>query len=131
MRVQSASCEPWAWACADPSPVLYFHRVAACRPRRFTTMLNPRQILTFAPWRMSALGHKQTYALQDVMSALPSKPDMCSATAHVCLGPKADMRTATRSPRRRAQDNRCHTLWIDVEGQERERRIAWISPLMY
>jgi hypothetical protein len=41
------------------------------------------------------------------------------------------MRTATRSPRRRARDNRCHTHWIDVEGQERERGIAWISPLMY
>src|SRR5262245_48336586 len=25
-----------------------------------------------------------------VMSALPPKPDMCSATAHVCFGPEAD-----------------------------------------
>ena len=29
---------------------------------------------------MSALGQKQTYAAQKVMSALPPKADMCSAT---------------------------------------------------
>jgi hypothetical protein len=57
---------------------------------------------------MSALGQKQTYALQSdvrftpnsdresdfpqtVMSALPPKADMCSALAHVCFGPKADI----------------------------------------
>jgi len=38
---------------------------------------------------MSALGQKQTCAPQTVMSALPPKADMCSATAHVCFGPKA------------------------------------------
>jgi len=32
-----------------------FHRVAACRPlRRFTTMLNPMQILVSAPWQDGA-----------------------------------------------------------------------------
>ena len=58
---------------------------------------------------MSALGHKRTYAVQNVMSALPPiatakadmrqmvmsalppKADMCSAIAHVCFGPIADM----------------------------------------
>ena len=58
---------------------------------------------------MSALGHKRTYAPQQAMSALPPtatknaampkmvvsalhlKADMCSALAHVCFGPKADM----------------------------------------
>ena len=30
---------------------------------------------------MSALGHKQTFAVQNVMSALPPKADMCSATS--------------------------------------------------
>jgi hypothetical protein len=40
---------------------------------------------------MSALGQKQTYATQQVMSALPPKADMCSALAHVRFGPKADM----------------------------------------
>jgi hypothetical protein len=33
---------------------------------------------------MSALGHKQTYALQKAMSALPT-----SATRHVCFTPKS------------------------------------------
>jgi hypothetical protein len=28
---------------------------------------------------------------QSVMSALPSKADMCSAQAHVCFGPEADV----------------------------------------
>jgi hypothetical protein len=57
---------------------------------------------------MSALGQKQTYAVQQsmsalppiatakadmpqmVMSALPPKADVCGATAHVCFGLKAD-----------------------------------------
>jgi len=41
---------------------------------------------------MSALGQKQTRALQHLMSALPLKADMCSALDHVRFGPKADMR---------------------------------------
>jgi len=55
---------------------------------------------------VSALGHKQTYAVQNgmsalppiatliaffSMSALPPKADMCGATAYVCFGPIADM----------------------------------------
>jgi hypothetical protein len=40
---------------------------------------------------MSALGHKQTFAVQNVMSALPPIADMCSALAHVCFVPEADM----------------------------------------
>ena len=35
---------------------------------------------------MSALGHKRTFAVQNVMSALHPKADMCSAQAHVCIG---------------------------------------------
>jgi hypothetical protein len=38
-----------------------------------------------------ALGQKQTYAVQNVMSALPPIADMCSALAYVCFGPIADM----------------------------------------
>ena len=41
---------------------------------------------------MSAVGQKQTYAVQKVMSALPLKADMCSALAHIRFGPKADIR---------------------------------------
>jgi hypothetical protein len=32
---------------------------------------------------MSALGQKQTFAVQNVMSALPPKADICSALTHV------------------------------------------------
>jgi hypothetical protein len=56
---------------------------------------------------MSALGHKQTFAVQNRMSAftpdndresgfphkviaLPPKADMCSALTHVRFGPKAE-----------------------------------------
>ena len=59
-------------------------------------------------FRMSDLGQKQTGAAQGdvrftpdsdresghpqtVMSALPPKADMCSAKAHVCFGPIADI----------------------------------------
>src|SRR4030095_16635430 len=36
---------------------------------------------------MSALGQKATCARQNVMSALPSKADMCGARGHFCFGP--------------------------------------------
>ena len=66
---------------------------------------------------MSALGHKRTFALQQVMSALPPiatakadfpqtvmsalplKADMCGARAHVCFGPKADIDNLSRLAR--------------------------------
>ena len=40
---------------------------------------------------MSALGQKQTFAPQKVMSALPPKADMCSALGDVRFVPKADI----------------------------------------
>ena len=40
---------------------------------------------------MSALGQKQTFAVQKVMSALPPKADMCGALAHVRFVPIADI----------------------------------------
>ena len=40
---------------------------------------------------MSALGHKRTFAVQKVMSALPPKADMCSAQADVRFVPEADI----------------------------------------
>jgi len=33
---------------------------------------------------MSALGHKTTFAAQNVMSALSAEADMCVALAYVC-----------------------------------------------
>ena len=41
--------------------------------------------------QMSALGQKQTFAVQQFMSALPSKADICSANRNVRFGPKADI----------------------------------------
>ena len=40
---------------------------------------------------MSALGQKQTCAVQNGMSALPPKADMCSALGHVRFVPIADI----------------------------------------
>jgi hypothetical protein len=40
---------------------------------------------------MSALGHKQTFAVQNGMSALPPIADICSAQAHVRFVPTADI----------------------------------------
>ena len=40
---------------------------------------------------MSALGQKQTFAVQNVMSALPSIADICSATRDVRFVPIADI----------------------------------------
>ena len=40
---------------------------------------------------MSALGQKQTFAVQYVMSALHPKADMCGALAHVRYVPIADI----------------------------------------
>jgi hypothetical protein len=42
--------------------------------------------------KMSALGHKQTFAMQKGMSALPPKADMSVATGDVCYGPIANIR---------------------------------------
>ena len=42
---------------------------------------------------MSALGHKQTFAVQIGMSALHPKADMCGATKDVRYVPIADIRT--------------------------------------
>src|SRR5262245_9462900 len=40
---------------------------------------------------LSALGHKQTFAAQNAMSALRPRADMCDAARDVRFGPKADI----------------------------------------
>ena len=40
---------------------------------------------------MSALGQKQTFAVQNVMSALTPKADVCGATRYVRFVPIADI----------------------------------------
>ena len=42
---------------------------------------------------MSALDHSRTFAVQNMMSALHPKADMCAATRDVCYGPIADVLT--------------------------------------
>jgi hypothetical protein len=58
---------------------------------------------------MSALGQKQTFAVQNVMSALPPKADMCIALAYVCFGPIriSEAHRIVLSPVDVAQDNQC------------------------
>jgi len=95
---------------------------------------------------MSALGQKPTCAPQKVMSALPPKADMCSATANVCFGPKADIappdgypriyfnptsreqqcrpRTRLRSPRHNFTAHRCPALSADGGGLIFDRTTA-------
>src|SRR5262249_61970379 len=55
-------------------------------PTRMSS-LGRYQILRVRKQRMSALGQKQTFAVQKGMSALPPKADMCGATRDVRFGP--------------------------------------------
>jgi hypothetical protein len=68
---------------------------------------------------MSALGHKRTYAVQTVMSALPPKADMCSALAHVCFVPIADIHVSSVRPLK-------HFLNVTVRttGRQLRSRVA-------
>ena len=50
---------------------------------------------------MSALGQKRTFAVQNGMSALPPKADICSALADVRFVPIADMTRRIRLLRQR------------------------------
>ena len=51
-------------------------------------MIAMSALLPIVEWlAMSALGHKRTYAVQNGMSALPPKADMCSAQADVRFVP--------------------------------------------
>jgi len=85
---------------------------------------------------MSALGHKQTYAVQqsmsalppiatakaDFMSASPPKADVRGATAYVCYGPKSrhahlfdHLVRARLQCRRHAQAERLGSREVDVQ----------------
>jgi hypothetical protein len=46
---------------------------------------------------MSGLGQKQTFAVQNRMSALPPKAGMCGAKRDVRFGPAADIRLTSTS----------------------------------
>ena len=48
---------------------------------------------------MSAMGHKRTFAVQNGMSALPPKADMCTATRDVRFVPIADIPVMAKIPK--------------------------------
>ena len=52
---------------------------------------------------MSALGHKQTCAVHQPMSALALKADICGTLAHVGFGPIADTVPFIRSLHQRGR----------------------------
>jgi len=54
---------------------------------------------------MSALGHKQTCAMQKAMSALPPIATSNATYGNVRYGPKADIAPFIRSSRRRAAED--------------------------
>ena len=56
---------------------------------------------------MSALGQKQTCAVQNGMSALHPKADMCGALVNVRFVPIADINNKTGSPPYTASDFHC------------------------
>src|SRR5262245_5564161 len=57
--------------------------------------------------RCLLLGQKPTFRDARAMSALPSKADMCSAPAHVCFGPEADI-SKEQKDRREAVSPKIH-----------------------
>ena len=63
---------------------------------------------------MSALGQKRTFAAQSGMSALTPKADMCSALAHVCFGPKADITAIARHGIKEAAMVRPLMAWFEI-----------------
>ena len=92
-----------ALQCLTP---LRFYRFAGpphCLPRGSGQWLNLARRKGVATRRSSrriaALGHKWTFAPQKIMSALPSKADMCSATRYVRFVPIADIQEFGLSPK--------------------------------
>ena len=83
--------------------------------------------------------HQFGYSRQLVMSALPSKADVCGAIAHVRFGPKADMATLfdhllrdRKDARRNGQAERLRGLEIDNEfilGRRLHREFGWLFAL--
>ena len=66
---------------------------------------------------MSALGLKQTCAVQKGMSALPPKADMCSAHDDVCFVPIADIDELIRTNRKTAWRRSLHGTIAYSSGQ--------------
>jgi len=91
-----------------------------------------------AQMSMSALGHKQTFAVRSRMSALPPRADMCSAVPDVRFGPIADIAgfhsitSSARKQRGRHGDAEClGGLEIDhqlILGRSLDRKVSRLHP---
>jgi hypothetical protein len=98
-RMRSGCCARAASgrAAAAPPRSVMNCRLCMCPLRtRREQGLKPSTLRSGGEWQsgpMSALGQKRTSAPQQVMSALPSKADMCGATRDVRFGPIADIST--------------------------------------
>ena len=73
---------------------------------------------------MSALGQKQTLAVQKGMSALPPIADMGSAKRHVRLVPEADIDSVVETSRERRSN--CGNWYV----QSRISTLGWYSLMM-
>ena len=62
--------------------------------------------MTLPARKMSALGHKQTFAVHQPTSALPPRADMCGAARNVRQGPIADIECVSERPCLRCQSSR-------------------------
>src|SRR5262249_19276872 len=74
----------------------YFDEFAPvhCPPEAYDKALYTPELGDWKQHLMSALGQKQTHAVQQGMSALPPKADICSAQAHVRFTPESDIKRA-------------------------------------
>ena len=70
--------------------------------------------------RMSALGQKQTFAVQNAMSALPPKADMCGAKSNVRFVPIADMHRSKHVSIRSTSFSAVGKVRLDRLGQKGE-----------
>ena len=72
---------------------------------------------------MSALGQKQTYAVQKVMSALHPIADMCGATSDVRFVPIADIAALVKKGRSAAY-SMIHRQWKERPTELRGRAFS-------
>ena len=81
---------------------------------------------------MSALGHKRTFAVQNGMSAVTPKADMCSARAHVRFVPIADILKFeirfSRAPPIVFPQRRSRALSCQRECSRRTRQVPSLLP---
>src|SRR5262245_17623411 len=83
-----------------------------CRPEASDRGIVAVQMRAVKGCPMSALGQKQTHAVQNAMSAIPPKADMCSATLYVRFGPIADIAAEILKKEVANQGDLENALWL-------------------